>query len=327
MFYIARINHSTEELERLLPKYINSSRSENTIKRYDHEWKQFQRWATEKKLPALPTKNKHVSLYLVHLLENQKTSHKVQGVVYAIKWKHETNGLSNPISLLSKRVVESALRTAKPTRKPKEPITTEMLQQIFTYINGDNAHLKHYRTFTIMLMSFVGFFRFNEVINLRLSDICFYDDYMSVFLGKSKTDIYREGNKVLISRLESQLCPVKVIKNYITKGRIVRNEEFLFRSVTWRKTNGSYRLKNKNKPISYSTTRHDMLDMLTKIGLDPNLYGLHSARSGGATSAANLGVRDRLFQRHGRWKSTQAKDSYVKDDINRLKSVSKSLGL
>ena len=39
---------------------------------------------------------------------------------------------------------------------------------------------------------------------------------------------------------------------------------------------------------------------------------LHSLRAGGATSAANVGIPDRLFKRHGRWASENAKDGYVK---------------
>jgi len=50
-------------------------------------------------------------------------------------------------------------------------------------------------------------------------------------------------------------------------------------------------------------------------------------RSGGATMAANNGVSDRMFQRHGRWKSVEAKDTYVDDDPEQRLSVSKFLGL
>ena len=35
---------------------------------------------------------------------------------------------------------------------------------------------------------------------------------------------------------------------------------------------------------------------------------MHSLRAGGATAAANAGVPDRLFKRHGRWKSESAKE-------------------
>jgi hypothetical protein len=39
--------------------------------------------------------------------------------------------------------------------------------------------------------------------------------------------------------------------------------------------------------------------MLESIGLNQQLFGLHTLRSGGATTAANMGIPDRLFKRHG----------------------------
>jgi hypothetical protein len=56
---------------------------------------------------------------------------------------------------------------------------------------------------------------------------------------------------------------------------------------------------------------------------DIKKFGLHSLRSGGATTCANLGISDRLFKKHGRWSSETAKDGYVKDSlqINSLESA------
>ena len=73
--------------------------------------------------------------------------------------------------------------------------------------------------------------------------------------------------------------------------------------------------------------RETLLTELENIGLDKNLFGLHNLRSGGATAAANAGVPDRLFERHGRQKSDSSKDGYVEDNLNALLSVSKTLGL
>ena len=81
-----------------------------------------------------------------------------------------------------------------------------------------------------------------------------------------------------------------------------------------------------DKPISYSTMRQAFRRDLKTIGADPSKFGLHSLRSGGATMAVNSGVSDRVFQRHGRWKSTKAKDIYVDDDLDQRLSVSKFLG-
>jgi len=66
---------------------------------------------------------------------------------------------------------------------------------------------------------------------------------------------------------------------------------------------------------------------LADLGFPSEEFGLHSLRSGGATAAANAKVPDRLFKRHGCWKSKNAKDGYIKDDVESRLKVSKSLGL
>jgi hypothetical protein len=47
--------------------------------------------------------------------------------------------------------------------------------------------------------------------------------------------------------------------------------------------------------------------------------------AGGATAAASAGVDDRLFKKHGRWKSDSAKDGYVKKSISNRMTVSKHI--
>ena len=66
---------------------------------------------------------------------------------------------------------------------------------------------------------------------------------------------------------------------------------------------------------------------LDKLVLIKKNFGLHSLRSGGATAAANNGISDRLFKRHGRWRLEKVKDSYVKDNIDALISVTLGLDL
>jgi hypothetical protein len=52
---------------------------------------------------------------------------------------------------------------------------------------------------------------------------------------------------------------------------------------------------------------------LASLGLNISDYGLHSLRSGGATSAWNFGTSDRLFKAHGRWKLEMLKmDTFAK---------------
>ena len=65
--------------------------------------------------------------------------------------------------------------------------------------------------------------------------------------------------------------------------------------------------------LSYSRLRALLLDKIAKLMFDPALFGMHSLPAGGAIVAANAGVQDTLFKRHGCWKSESAKDGYGKD--------------
>ena len=102
-------------------------------------------------------------------------------------------------------------------------------------------------------------------------------------------------------------------------------DEYIFRGIE--NTKNGQKLRKINKPLSYTTVRGHVPDLLANIGLDPAKFGLHSLRSGGASAAANLGVSKRLFKKHGRWKSDKVKDSYVNEDIESKLSVSRNLGL
>ena len=63
------------------------------------------------------------------------------------------------------------------------------------------------------------------------------------------------------------------------------------------------------------------------MGYPAEQFGLHSLRAGGVTAAANAGIQNRLFKRHGRWKSDTAKDGHIEDSTDRRLSVSLGIGL
>ena len=77
--------------------------------------------------------------------------------------------------------------------------------------------------------------------------------------------------------------------------------------------------------MSYLRTREIVLRAFAELGCPKHLFGLHSPRTGGASAAAGAGVSDRLFKRHLRWKTDRAKDGCIKDSLESLLSVSKSL--
>ena len=86
-------------------------------------------------------------------------------------------------------------------------------------------------------------------------------------------------------------------------------------------------LRKIDKPLSYTTFKGHVFELLANTGLDPKKLGFHSLRPGGASAAANLGVKGSLFKKHGRWKSDKVKDGYDDEDIESELSVSRNLGL
>ena len=82
-----------------------------------------------------------------------------------------------------------------------------------------------------------------------------------------------------------------------------------------------------SKPLTASRAGEILKGKLKAIGLDPSKFSSHSFRSGGATSAANLNVPDRLFKVHGRWKSDSAKDGYVHDKVDSRLYVPLHIGI
>ena len=52
----------------------------------------------------------------------------------------------------------------------------------------------------MILLSFCGFLRYDEISSLRCNDVQIFYSYFILKINKSKTDQYRQGNEVPISK-------------------------------------------------------------------------------------------------------------------------------
>ena len=200
--------------------------------------------------------------------------------------------------------------------------TNHHLKLMANKFGTENADLKDLRLLSLTVLSFCGFLQFQEGINIRRSDIELFPSYCSIFIAKSKTDVYREGKKI-IARTNKQLtCPVTTLERYLRKADIDSNsEEYIFRAIMFSSKESKLVLRpHKYQALSYSTVRDLFHKALTDIGLRASDYELHSLRAGGASASANAGTNDRLI-------TNKAMYGYVKDDMKDLLSVSLNLGL
>ena len=311
-----------------MPAFCLASRAKNTQQQYRYAFNSFCKWCTVNSIVnTLPASEAAVSAYLIHLTNIGKSSSTINEAFYAIKWAHKLAGVINPCdSELVITVKEGSLRSVGHSTVKKEPITPEILAQLVSLYGNTTSDLKGIRISCMCLLSFAGFLRYSELANLKRHHINFYDCYIKLFLEASKTDVYREGRDVIISRTDNATCPVSMLLRYLSLANIKSDStDFIFRPLCFCKSTNSYKLKNGK--LSYTTARDILLSTLETLGLDRKYFGLHSLRSGGATAAAAAHVEDRLFKKHGRWKSDRAKDGYVKENISERLSVSKKLGI
>lgn len=321
-------NDELKELASELPGVILNSRADSTCRQYSGAFIKWCSWAHNYGKSKLPAEPFYVSLYLIHLSHNANTPSPVTNGVSAISWAHKLAGHTDPCSSsIVKNTVEGLKRNLASPLGKKEPITPDILENMYDLYCGDLSikNFLHIRTMTMCLVAYMGFLRFDELSKIRKSHISFHPTHMKILIPSSKTDVYRDGNLVYIARISSRLCAVKLLSVYLNLGQIQNDDDFIFRNIS--ATKQGYKLREGNQPMSYTRVREILLDSLRPIVGDVSRFCVHSLRSGGASQAAKAGVPDRLFRRHGRWKSEIAKDGYVKESMSNLLSVSKSLGL
>ena len=219
---------------------------------------------------------------------------------------------------LVQTTLEGLKRTLARPKVRKEPIMADMLKAMVE-VAGPDPSLTEIRLLAVCLLAFAGFMRCDELVKLKCDDITFNSESMVVRVQSSKTDQYRDGASLVIARTGLPTCPVAMMERYFHRRELESTHKgFVFRGVT--PTKAGERLRK-------TRLRELLLSKISQLGYDPTLFSMHSLRAGGATAAANAGVEDRLFKRHGRWKSETAKDGYVKDSVERRLEVSKQLGI
>ena len=318
----------TCELQRLAAATratVVGSRADSTTKKYWAAFRQWKEWAKLHDLPPFPVKEAHLMLYLQAVGEQTKSKAAVEEAYNAQAWAHHLGSQPTPTEAAAVKLQLQGLQRqlAKPVQK-KKLITVEILASIVEDAEQSGS-LADLHLATACLISYAGFLRFDELIQIKAFEIQVYPSSMVISIPRSKTDQLRNGAEVVIARTGSQLCPVRLLEKYMAQASIAPSDsQTIFRPIV--RTKSGEKLRDSGR-LTYSRLRECFKRKLEALGFPVKQFGLHSLRAGGATAAANNGVPDRLFKRHGRWKSESAKDGYIEDSLEARLYVSESLGL
>ena len=206
----------------------------------------------------------------------------------------------------------------KRTRLPITPVILEQLRRIW---NRDSANHDHIMLWAACCVGFFGFLRSGEMTtsevgefdpgqHLTIRDITVDDienpQVVSVRIKQSKTDPFRHGSSIVLSRTDLPLCPVvAALLVYLVVRGNRDGPLFLFRG----------------QPLTRPRLVSELRKALPLSGLKPEKYAGHSFRIGAATIAAACGVPVDVIKTLRRWKN-QAYQLYVRIPDTQLASIS-----
>lgn len=285
-----------------LERYARSAKSANTVKAYQSDWRDFERFCAVREVPPLPATPETLAAYAAEGARRLKAN-TVERRLTAVSQAHQIAGLPNPVEAKLVRTVMAGIRRVKGTAQAgKEPLSPELLRKMLA---GAPEDLRSVRDRALLLVGFAGAFRRSEVVALRWEDLRFTDGGLAVTVPHSKTDPEGEGQTVGIpygSHPES--CPVRALEAWLARSGITGG--YLFTRI------GRWGGEATGKPICDHQLAKLIKRLVLRAGLDPGTFSGHSLRSGLATSAAEGGASERSIMDQTRHRSLKQVRKYIR---------------
>ena len=285
---------------------LKSSKSDNTLRAYKSDFKDFVKFCVKHSLNSLPTEPKIVSLYLTHLSKNSKISTLRRRLV-SISMVHKLKGhyfdKKHPI------IVENLMgikRVKGNIQSGKKPILINHLKMLINVIDDQKIeNIKKLRDKSMILIGFGGGFRRTELVSLDREDLEFVPEGLKITIKRSKTDQFGEGMIKGIPYFSNEnYCPVNNIKKWLEISKIE------FGPIFTRFTKGSFLT---NKRLSDQSVVLLMKQYLKLAGIENKNFAGHSLRSGFATVAAESGADERSIMAMTGHKTTQMVRRYIRE--------------
>ena len=276
------------EIETL--KNLKNSKSNNTLRAYQSDFRDFSAFCSKNAFSSLPTQPKIVALYITNLSKSSKFStlkRRIASISVIHKLKGHYLDTKHPVIMENLHGIK---RTLGSRQKAKKPILINDLKLIIKAIDKEKIRDK-----ALILIGFAGGFRRSELVNILYEDVEFVPEGVKILIKRSKTDQSGEGSIKAIPYFENQeFCPVLALKDYINYKSINNDKEKVF--------------KISDKSVALIIKKN-----AKKAGLDASRYAGHSLRSGFATTAAEFGAEERNIMAMTGHKTTQMVRRYIQE--------------
>ena len=200
-----------------------ASGAAGTVEGYQRDFNRWKSFASQTlRVPCFPVSPTNFALFIQYLLERTGSALTINTAFYAINWAHKLAGLESPTDHPTVLLIkEGTVRTCSQKCNRKEPLEPDHLKGLARRTNFED--LLQLRSLVMYVLSFCGFLRSAEILELRRNSISFKSDHMEIIIVKSKTDQLREGEILVIAKTEGDLCPVNLLQLYLSKAGIPDN--------------------------------------------------------------------------------------------------------
>ena len=207
--------------------------------------RKFFNYCRDKTVPVtLPLPSIVVAQYLD--FAKQQSANAVQEAISSLKWLHYfvpgLNSINNPLNddFLS-RILESTKRNDPKTKNRKKPLTAEIINKIANNISSSPS-LTEIRDALIPSIAFALLLRHDELSHLNFSHFSVQPGGLKIHIPSSKTDTYRDGKYVFLSKENSAVYNL-VFKYTAKTGLNFESNHFFFGPIVVEK--GGHKLQNK----------------------------------------------------------------------------------
>lgn len=161
-----------------------------------------------------------------------------------------------------------------------------------------------------MMLCFAGFLRYDDAVKVEAGNVKFHKTHADIFIPQRKNTHFREGDVICIARGQSDVCPVRLLEQWIKSNNLrgatrVFGNEGPDRSIIFSRQRWDYNQAQSRVLRPLAAMAGVTLKQFLKS------FGLHSFRSGGATYVAQKGVPEYVFQSHGGWRCPGVMQGYI----------------
>lgn len=290
---------------RRIEDYVAAALAERTRKEYRRDLQRFLDWGG-----GLPASPETIADYLAaHAATHAAAT--LQRWLVGIGRAHTSQGLPSPTA--SDRVKATLRGIRREHGSAQRRVAPALRDDVVAMVRALGERPKDTRDRALLLIGFASACRRSELVALRVDDLRFNNEGLTLTLRRSKTDPEGRGRDIGIPYARGPVCPVHALLDWLTLLGLHPDGPFaLPRAVPVFRAVSRYG-RIADRALGDRAVAEIVKARCRAVGLDPQRYAGHSLRAGFCTSAAQAGKSSWQIRKQSGHKSDTMLNRYIRD--------------